>query len=177
MRLRHHPAWISAREHRSLLAPVASSQEAVWIPPGRRLWISPVSGHWMDSHGAWSPTEQVALSLAWVDNRRGEPDIYLQRFAASEAVVESWPAGAWAVASWIVPSTSSSDGNAGVFLSWLDYREGQRGRVYAQRIGADDHQSSPHQVVKVSGDQRPDFPDLQDENRERSRHDRGPAHL
>jgi hypothetical protein len=110
--------------------------------------------------------------VGWVDGRRGEPDIYLQRLTPTGSISEGWPVGGIPVCQADRSQNQvdiAPDETGGVFISWQDYREGHGGRVYVQRIspegqpasgwpaggrpanGGTSEQSSPHMAPDGDG--------------------------
>lgn len=86
------------------------------------------------------PWSDGGAFVAWVDSRRGDPDIYLQRLASGGTPAEGWPAGGLLVCGEggsQYQLDMAMDGSGGVLLAWQDYRDAGRGRIYFQRIGAD----------------------------------------
>ncbi len=82
-----------------------------------------------DGDGGWF--------VAWIDERNGDPDIYLQRFVPGDTVAADWPKEGLLVGggpgSQYHP-TVAPDGMGGIYLAWEDYRGLTSGDIYAARI-------------------------------------------
>jgi len=78
--------------------------------------------------------------VAWVDDREGNADIWLQHFQSEGSPASGWPDGGKAIA--FGPASQyhlslSADGIGGVYLAWEDYRADDSGDIYATRITSD----------------------------------------
>jgi len=74
--------------------------------------------------------------VTWYDTRAGAGDIYAQRVTASGTLASGWPATGLAVcsqASGQYAPAILTDGQAGAFIAWEDFRGGTTD-VYAQRV-------------------------------------------
>jgi hypothetical protein len=110
--------------------------DTTWNPAEGTLCVSSLAG--------LNPTvvadQNGGAFVGWVDSRRGEPDIYLQRLTSSASAAQGWPAGG-------IPVCQSehsqyqldviADGADGVYLAWQDYRSRRVGQVFLQHLGTD----------------------------------------
>src|SRR5580765_4870721 len=90
-----------------------------------------------------------------------EPDILLDRITPAGVRANGWPMGGIAIAAFPhsqYHAALAADGTGGVYVAWEDYREGQAGEIYAQRVGSDGAVSvgwsqGGNAVCRVAGEQ------------------------
>jgi hypothetical protein len=78
--------------------------------------------------------------VAWVDERSGESDIYIQRRTAAGDLAVGWPMDGRPVCSAAhcqYDLDVAPDGGGGAWLAWQDYRAGVEGRLYVQHVTAE----------------------------------------
>ena len=111
----------------------SGSVDSTWTPDTTRLCLGSIDG--IRDHMV--PDGAGGAYVAWLDERRGDPDIYIQRLTSAGQVQEGWPSGGLPVCQAEQSQYQISlcrDGSRGVYIAWQDYRDGGAGRVYIQRL-------------------------------------------
>jgi hypothetical protein len=78
--------------------------------------------------------------VVWADRRMGHADVYAQRLTASGEVAPGWSHDGVTVCARAGDQdqiAACADGAGGAIVVWQDYRAGERGDLYAQRITSD----------------------------------------
>lgn len=140
------PAQPASIQHTDALSAPTSQLRAARITGSGQPNADSVAG---PSHLRFGSVEGAQRSVAadadggvfvgWVDGRRGNPDIYIERLTADGSPARGWPNGGLLVCGAEGSQyqlDTAPDGAGGVFLAWQDYRHDGRGRVYFQRITA-----------------------------------------
>lgn len=109
---------------------------------GSGSWITggvPICTAGGDQKGPLSVSDGVGgMVVVWSDFRNGAAsDLYAQRMTGAGDVAPAWPANGTAVCTAAGNQTSPSivtDGSAGAIMTWYDYRNGFRTKVFSQRL-------------------------------------------